>query len=224
MWRGGWALGVWRPGQLFAGPRPAPWVHAQDVTTGPGEAEAGTLAHAASEWMLVSARRSGDALTWAGSPGAHEVDPTLSSGGAAVVLVLLEAHAHFGDARYADAAMRGGRGVADAVDNWEHSSLYFGLTGMALALHALGTHYDDESFRQSARRALNHVQNRFDGERWSAQIELLGHPVPPSGRDHARWRDVEGKGGPREPLPPHLTRHPGDRAGVGVDQTRGRAQ
>jgi hypothetical protein len=43
----------------------------------------------------------------------------------------VEAHRHFRDDRYADAALRGSRAIAAAVDGWDISSLYFGLTAMA---------------------------------------------------------------------------------------------
>ena len=132
------------------------------------------LSRAALEWLLKSARSTGEALTWTGSPSDEELDPTLYSGGAGIVLALVEGHAHFGEERYAEAALRGGRGIADAVDVWGHSALYFGLTGMAFALHTLGEQYADEGCQRSAQRALSHVRTRFDGVRWGEQIELLG--------------------------------------------------
>ena len=54
------------------------------------------------------------------------------------MITLLEAHRHFRDDRYADAALRGSRAIAAAVDGWDISSLYFGLTGMAFALRSVG--------------------------------------------------------------------------------------
>jgi lantibiotic modifying enzyme len=131
------------------------------------------LGHAALQWLLSQAQSSGEAVAWSAFPGGEEPDPTLYSGGAGIVLALVEGHRHFGDERYAEAAIRGGRGIADAVERWDHSGLYFGLTGMAFALQSLAAEYAVEELRQSARRALDHVRSRFDGVRWSAQVELL---------------------------------------------------
>nr|WP_281358904.1 lanthionine synthetase LanC family protein [Flexivirga aerilata] len=93
-------------------------------------------------------------------------DPSLYHGRAGVAIALREAAAHFGDGRYEAAALRVGATLADEVDAVEDSSLYFGLTGMAVALHALG---DDAS----AHRALARVRERFDGLRWNDMFELL---------------------------------------------------
>ena len=65
-----------------------------------------TLALEPLQWLLATARPEGDGLGWAGVPSSLEVDPTLYSDGAGVVLAVLEAHAHFGDDRWADAASR----------------------------------------------------------------------------------------------------------------------
>jgi len=131
------------------------------------------VGHAALEWLLLQGRSDGSAVRWTGSPGDVQVDPTLYSGGAGIVLALIEGHRHFGDERYAEAAVQGARGVAGLVDRWDHSGLYFGLTGMAFALQSLADTYAVEELRESARRALDHVRSRFDGVRWSAQVELL---------------------------------------------------
>jgi len=62
---------------------------------------------------------------------------TLYGGSAGIVITLLEAHRHFGDDRYADAAICGARGIAAAIDDVRDCSLYSGLTGMAVALRAV---------------------------------------------------------------------------------------
>jgi hypothetical protein len=52
--------------------------------------------------------------------------------------------------------------------------LYFGLTGMAVALRAVGDLLGDFAAAAAADHALELVGSRFDGERWSDQFELLG--------------------------------------------------
>lgn len=136
--------------------------------------DAETLAADALRWLLEVAVETGDGLAWAGIPGEDEFDPTLYSGASGIVITLLEAHRHFGDDRYAEAAIRGARGIADAVDGVAHCSLYFGLVGMAVALHATDAQLGDPHAAGGADRALDLVRSRFDGERWNDQFELLG--------------------------------------------------
>ena len=124
--------------------------------------------------MLGSAHSTEAGLGWADTRVADELDPTLYSGAAGIVLALLEGHRHFGDARYGDAALRGARTIAAAVDEVEHCSLYFGLTGMAFALRTVERLLDDPAAGAAADRALERVRGRFDGERWGDQFELLG--------------------------------------------------
>jgi hypothetical protein len=57
---------------------------------------------------------------------------------------------------------------------WENSSLYHGLTGMAVALHAVHERLGDAASGASASRALELVRGRFDGTRWGPQLDLLG--------------------------------------------------
>jgi lantibiotic modifying enzyme len=136
--------------------------------------DAQELAAAGLEWLLGAAADTRDGLVWTGSPDDDRVDPTLYSGAAGIVVTLLEAHRHFGEDRYADAAVRGARGIAAAVDGWEHCSLYFGLTGMAFALRAVDDRLGQPWASAGAERALELVRSRFDGERWGPQFELLG--------------------------------------------------
>jgi hypothetical protein len=56
--------------------------------------------------------------------------------------------------------------VAARVDHLNDSSLYFGLTGVAVALRAVGR--DD-----AADQALRRVRSLFDGKRWDKMFELL---------------------------------------------------
>jgi len=139
-----------------------------------GEPDAETLAADGLEWLLGSARDTGPGLAWAGTTADAEIDPTLYSGGAGIVITLLEAHRHFRDDRYADAAIRGSRAIAAALDDWSNCSLYLGLTGMALALRAVGRLLGDAAADQAAGHALEVVRSRFDGDRWSDQFELIG--------------------------------------------------
>ncbi len=141
------------------------------METGTNGAE--TLATGGLRWLLGRAHDGKDGLTWTRTPG-DQVDPTLYSGSAGIVITLLEAHRHFGGDRYADAAIRGARAIAAAIDNVSHCSLYFGLTGMAVALRAVDECLKDPVAGAAADRALQVVRSRFDGERWSDQFELLG--------------------------------------------------
>ena len=125
-----------------------------------GGSDAETLAAGGVRWLLGLAD--------------DEFDPTLYSGAAGIVITLLEAHRHFGDDQYGDAAVRGARTIAAAVDDVDHCSLYFGLTGMAFALRVVDELLGDPHAAAAADHALELVRSRFDGERWSDQFELLG--------------------------------------------------
>ncbi|WP_030803656.1 lanthionine synthetase LanC family protein [Streptomyces sp. NRRL S-337] len=138
-----------------------------------GEVEG--LAADALRWLLGSARGTRDnGLAWADVPSNEETDPTLYSGTAGVIPVLLEARRHFGDDRYGDAALRAARSVAAAVDHWENNSLYFGLTGLALALRAVHDELGDPDAAATADRALDLVRARFDGTRFGDWFDLMG--------------------------------------------------
>ena len=132
------------------------------------------LALSALEWLAGSARRTGDGLQWSGTPSAGEVDPTLYSGAAGIVLAFLEAERHFGDDRWADAAAAGARALARDIESWDHHSLYFGTMGMAVALHEVAEHLGDPGAERAARAALERTRTSFDGERWASQFDLLG--------------------------------------------------
>jgi Lanthionine synthetase C-like protein len=142
------------------------------ITTRSGEAE--ELAAGGLDWLLESAWETGAGLAWTGRAGDDELDPTLYSGTAGIVLALLEGQRHFGRDLFGDAALRGARTIAAAVESWHHHSLYFGLTGMAFALRTVQRALNDEACGAAADRALALVREHFDGTRWSAQFELLG--------------------------------------------------
>jgi hypothetical protein len=134
-----------------------------------GEA-AESLALGALDWLLGSARSTEEGLTWAATVPGAEADFTLYHGSAGIVLALLEAQRHFGDDRYGDAALRGAAAIAAAAGNEENCSLYFGL---AVALHAVHVRLGDSPAGAAARRALDRVRPRFDGQRWGVMFELL---------------------------------------------------
>ncbi|MBM2618480.1 hypothetical protein JIG36_23265 [Actinoplanes sp. LDG1-06] len=141
-----------------------------------GEAEA--LAAGALDWMMVSA---------------DSVDRSLYSGGAGVVLALLEAQHHFRDDRYGDAALRAATVLTDAIDDEADASLYFGLTGVAVALRAVHRRLGDEGAGRAADRALGLVRARFDKDsgRWGEMFELLfGNAGIALGALHAGDRDL----------------------------------
>jgi lantibiotic modifying enzyme len=140
----------------------------------PAAAGAETLAASGLDWLLRLAIETDDGLAWTSHPGDGEINPTLYSGGAGIVITLLEAHRYFGDDRYADAAVRAAHAIAAAVPGWEPSSLYFGLSGMAVALRAVAEQLHDAAADQAARRALDRVRALFDGERWGPQFDLIG--------------------------------------------------
>lgn len=129
------------------------------------------LAHKALEWMLAEARPAGDGLYWTGTASATEPDLTLYSGTAGIVLALLEAYGHDGDERWARAASAGARTLARTPG--EDASLYFGATGAAVALGAVGDKLDDPDSTTKAHQLLDQVRRDFDGERWGDAFELL---------------------------------------------------
>jgi hypothetical protein len=153
-------------------------------TTGPGQAE--ELAAGALDWLLGTARvtraasgatdndgASASGLAWTARPSDDEVNPMLYNGTSGVVLTLLEAWAHFRDDRFADAALRAARGLAVTAEEWDHSSLYFGRAGIAVALHAVGEALGDASATAAATRSLDLVRARFDGTGFGEQFELM---------------------------------------------------
>jgi Lanthionine synthetase C-like protein len=133
-----------------------------------------SLAAGALDWLVGSGRGSGAGLTWAATATGEEADYTLYQGAAGIVLALLEGQRHFRDDRYGDAALRGAAAIGAATDHEETCSLYFGLAGMAVALHAVHDQLGDAPAAAAARRALDRVRSRFDGQRWSVMFELLG--------------------------------------------------
>jgi lantibiotic modifying enzyme len=133
-------------------------------------ADSEAIAEQALEWIVSASEPTEHGLRWR-SRG--EVNHTLYGGGAGILMALLEAHHHFALDRYLDVARAAGRELAEAIDSWDQSSLYFGLTGAAVALRALADVTGDPLAHASAARALEKVRTRFDGERWGEQFEML---------------------------------------------------
>lgn len=112
------------------------------------------LARSAVLWMLAA------------DGGDHDLGGSLYSGRAGILLAIHAARARF-DMPDTDTFLeRGIERLVDDVEELEGSSLYFGLTGTAYALHRLGRPAD-------ARRALDHVRMRERDGRWGDMFELL---------------------------------------------------
>jgi hypothetical protein len=138
--------------------------------------QAEELVGQALEWLLDQAREgAGGALAWPYAPSAEGVNSSLYYGGAGNVLALLEGWRHFGEDRYADAAVRGARSLAEAVPSLDDDSLYMGLTGMAFVLRSVERLTGDDASGAAADRALKRVRARFDTEtgRWNTMFELF---------------------------------------------------
>ncbi|MCZ4606386.1 lanthionine synthetase C family protein, partial [Streptomyces sp. Lzd4kr] len=129
-----------------------------DATTMKAD-EVEALAADGLRWLLSVARDTGDGgIGWPIRPSDADVDPMLYNGTAGVVPVLLEAWRHFGDDSYADAARRTARCLARSVEEWQDDSLYFGRTGMALALRAVHADLGDPAAGAAADQALELVR------------------------------------------------------------------
>jgi hypothetical protein len=111
------------------------------------------------------------ALDWLVARDASDDQPWLYHGRAGIALGLLEGYLALGDDRYAVAALENARAIVD-LDGPEFS-LYFGLTGVAYALHVIGSRLDDAASSAASRRALDRVRAAFDGEGWSEAFELM---------------------------------------------------
>ncbi|MBR7833447.1 hypothetical protein KDL01_09230 [Actinospica durhamensis] len=125
------------------------------------------------DWLLAQARPTGSGLAWSWAPSGGQPMPGLYYGTSGVILALLEGWRHFHEDRYADAALRGARYVAEAIAETTHDSLYLGLTGMAFGLRAADRALGDGPCGAAADRALALVRAHFDGERWNEMFELM---------------------------------------------------
>lgn len=131
------------------------------------------VAARALEWLLDSSFATEDGVAWGATRSAGERDPSLYSGGAGIVMALLEGHRHFGDDRFGEAAIEASHELAVALKRSHDSSLYFGVTGIAVALGAVHQTLGDASAGANATHALRLVRDRFDGEGWGDRYELL---------------------------------------------------
>ena len=117
------------------------------------------------ETLLDHARPVDGGLAWPDVPSRADADPTLYSGGAGIVVALVEGHRHTGDQRYRDAAERGADLLETALAEEDSAALHFGATGVAVALAAAG---------RSPAPALDRVRRMRDGQ-WSTDpAELMG--------------------------------------------------
>jgi hypothetical protein len=131
------------------------------------------VAAQALEWLVSSSTVTENGVAWGTTRSSAQRDPTLYGGGAGIVIALLEAHRHFSDDRFADVAIRASQELGVALQAWDDSSLYFGVTGIAVALWAVHVTLGDTGALSSVTRAMNLVRDRFDGEGWGDQFELL---------------------------------------------------
>ena len=73
------------------------------------------------DWLISSARVTDNGVAWADSRSAEELLPTLYSGGAGIVMTLLEAYRHFNDDRFGDIALRASREIGANIETWDDS-------------------------------------------------------------------------------------------------------
>jgi lantibiotic modifying enzyme len=125
------------------------------------------------EWLVSSSTVTENGVAWGATRSSAERDPSLYGGGAGNVMALLEAHRHFNDDRFADVAIVASQELGIALQMCDDSSLYFGVTGIGVALWAVHDTLGDTDAHSSAINALNLVRDRFDGEGWGDQYELL---------------------------------------------------
>jgi hypothetical protein len=118
--------------------------------------------------LTEAAERIGEAaVAWMVRPEATSSgDPSLYHGQAGILLALREAQEHFDDPSIGAVVEGGAEALVATIDDVAGSSLYFGLTGIALTLHAVGQ--DD-----AARDALRIVRSRCSAGRWSEMFELF---------------------------------------------------
>jgi lantibiotic modifying enzyme len=131
------------------------------------------LAVGALDWLLGQSIEIDGGLVWCAGDDGSEDDLTLYSGTAGIALAFMEAYRHFDDERFARTAHRAGQALAAGIDHEPDSSLYAGVAGIAWALAAIGEQMDDRSLTAAAKRGMAVVRDRFDGERWSINFELL---------------------------------------------------
>ena len=133
-----------------------------------------SIIHLALRWLEHSAIATDAGLAWAYAPSSEEIVQDLYSGGAGIAMTFMEAYRHFGSDRFGDVAAAASRELIAHYERLDHCSLYFGLTGIAAALHSASNILGDSNAEKCATNILDRVRSRFDGERWSDQFELLG--------------------------------------------------
>ncbi|MFL1901116.1 lanthionine synthetase LanC family protein [Streptomyces tauricus] len=141
------------------------------ITRAPDDAE--SLAVGALDWLMKAARDLDDGVAWPNTLADGQLRPRLYDGSSGVLPTLLDAWRYFADDRYADMALRGARGVAVAVEDWEDSGLYAGVAGMAVALRGVHRVLGDTASGAAADRALDVLRARYDGAGWNDWFELI---------------------------------------------------
>ncbi|HEY1176201.1 MAG TPA: lanthionine synthetase LanC family protein [Phytomonospora sp.] len=136
-------------------------------------ARADELARGGLDWILAQAVETPAGLGWAFKQGEDEPTNSIYHGTAGVITALLEGWRHFGDDRYADAALRGLREVEAGLPDMYNDTFYIGRAGAAIVLHEAGRVLNDDRAAAAAKHALALMRANFDGVRWGEGFELM---------------------------------------------------
>ncbi|GIG66899.1 lanthionine synthetase LanC family protein [Phytomonospora endophytica] len=136
-------------------------------------ARADELARGGLDWILAQAVETVHGLAWTYTTGEPEPTNSLYHGTAGVVTALLEGWRHFGDDRYADAALRGLREIEAGLPGMYDDTLYIGRAGAAIVLHEAGRVLGDDRATAAAKHTLTLLRANFDGVRWGNGFELM---------------------------------------------------
>ena len=144
------------------------------------------------DWLLGTVREVGAGLAWTGRPDDDELNPTLYSGGAGIVVVLLEGFRHFGDSEYAEAAARGAR----AVDARHRSPVGSSVVDRGAADLVVGVEegLGEQGAHVGAAEPVNDalaVALSFDQSGEAQFGQVLAGDRGPAGRDRGEGGDVE---------------------------------
>ena len=216
----------------------------REMLRGMGQAapDGSPLAGKALDWLLEMAHERGTDLAWTGRPDDDELDPTLYSGTAGIVLALLEGYQHFGEDRYAQAAVRGARTLAAAVAQvWPLSSLYSAWPAWRSRCARSATCWEiarrprprSARWTSSARGSTgsggptsSSCSAATPASRWAPRAPATW--TWPSSRSRRTWpppnrRRRRALGGPRRspgPVPPPVARHARHRLRPAADRPR----
>ncbi|WP_285663003.1 lanthionine synthetase LanC family protein [Actinorhabdospora filicis] len=132
----------------------------------PRAREAEDLAARALDWLLRHARETETGPQWPHVPSGEETYRYLYHGSLGVIAALVEGHRHFGDDRYAEAALRGTRATIALYEGADDCTLQNGLSGFAYVMRGVGRHLGDAEAAAASKRALESIRERFDGTGW----------------------------------------------------------